>query len=143
MNVKTSRITYIFCLFSLFISIASTSKAQEVNDELKKQLKQSALNPKMNQSKQMFQPFKLETQKEQEVLRVSPTTQLPTRLDQFVDINSFAVEKANLNLQRTNSAPITTRPSGMDFDPVRAIQKYKARKRKIKVDRIVRAYSME
>lgn len=143
MNVKASRIVYIFCLFTLFISIASTSKAQEINDELKKQLKQSLLKPKMNQSEQMLQSFKLETQKEQEVLRVSPTTQLPTRLDRFVDINSFAVDKANLNLERTNSAPITTRSSGMDFDPVRAIQRYKARKRKIKVDRIVRAYSME
>ena len=137
------RIKSVFLLSALFITLASITNAQEINDELKKQLKQSLLNPKMNASKQMFQPFKLKTQKKQEVLRVSPTTQLPTRLDRFVDINSFAVEKVNLNIARTNSAPITTRSSGMDFDPVHAIQRYKARKRKIKVDRIVRAYSME
>lgn len=137
------RVKSVFLLSAQFISLASITNAQEINDELKKQLKQSLLNPKMNQSEQMLQPFKLETQKEQEVLRVSPTTRLPTRLDRFVNINSIGVEKVNLNLERTNSAPITTRPSGMDFDPVRAIQRYKARKRKIKVDRIVRDYSME
>lgn len=143
MNVKTHRITYILCLFILFISIVSTTKAQDMKDEFKKQLKESLLNSEMKHSEQTHQPFRLDAQKNQEVLKVSPTTRLPTRLDRFIHIEKIKVDKVNINTNTTNRAPITTRPSGMDFDPVRAILNHKARKRQKKVDRIVKAYSMD
>ena len=143
MKESMHRNTYILLFLLIFISTVTTTKAQKMNDELKKQLRQSLLNPKINHSEQMHQTFRIETQKDQEVLKVSPTTRLPTRLDRFIDINNYQGEKVNLNLKKTNSAPIITRPSGMDFDPVRAIQRHKARKRQKKVDRIVKAYSME
>ena len=72
MNVRTNRITYILCLFILFISIASTTKAQDMKDEFKKQLRQSLLNSDLKHSEQMHQPFTLDAQKNQEVLKVSP-----------------------------------------------------------------------
>ena len=143
MNVNMHRSKQIFFLFILFISVASITKAQDMKDEFKRQLRQSLLNSEMKHSNQMHQPFMLDAQKNHNVLKVSPTTRLPTRLDRFIRIKEIEVEKVNININTTNRAPITTRPSGMDFDPVRAIQNYKARKRQEKVDRIVKVYSMD
>ncbi len=143
MNIKRLRIKYILCLFILFISIASTTNAQDMKDEFKKQLRQSLQNSDLKHSEQMHQPYTLDAQKNQEVLKVSPTIRLPTRLDRFINMKQYEPENVNINLNTTNRAPVTTQPSGMDFDPVRAILNYKARKRKEKVDRIVRAYSMD
>lgn len=84
--------------------------------------------------------------KNQEVLKVSPTTRLPTRLDRFINIDKLSDKEININPLVTNAERykiIPAKTSGADFDPVRAIQNYKARKRKKKVDRIVKAYSMD
>lgn len=43
---------------------------------------------------------------------------------------------------RSNAGEIAN-PSGQDFDPVRAIQRYKARKWQRKVDEIIRIYGLE
>ena len=143
MKVKKHRSTYILCLSILFILIVSTTKAQDMKDEFKRQLRQTLQNSDLKHSEQIYQPYTLDAQKNQEVLKVSPTTRLPTRLDRFINMERYEPEKVNININTTNRAPVTTRPSGMDFDPVRAILNYKARKRKEKVDRIVRAYSMD
>lgn len=146
MNMKTPRITYILCLFILFVSIASYAKAQDMKDEFKKQLRKSLLNSEMKHSKQRYQPYTFEAQRNQEVLKVSPTTKLPTRLDRFINIEKLKDQEININPLVTNSKTYKTIPAktnGFDFDPVRAIQNHKARKRKKKVDRIVKAYSMD
>ncbi len=146
MNVKKRRKTYIFSLLILFISIASTTKAQDMKGEFKRQLRQSLQNSEMKHSQQMHQPYTLDAQKNQEVLKVSPTTRLPTRLDRFINIDKLSDKEININPLVTNAERykiIPAKTSGADFDPVRAIQNHKARKRKKKVDRIVKAYSMD
>ena len=168
MNVNLHRITYIFFLSVLFISLPNTTKAQELKDELKKQLKQSLLNSDMKHSEQMYQPNKINFQNDQEVLKVSPTTKLPTRLDRFRIINNLKDNEIKINLKVTNALPINVRPrgsvkyefdggkmnirsnagevvkpSGIDLDPARAFQSAKARKRKEKVDKIVKAYALD
>ncbi len=112
MNVKLHRITYIFLLSVLFISLPNTSNAQELKDELKKQLKQSLLDSDMKHySQKMYQPNKIKFQNEQEVLKVSPTTKLPTRLDRFPIINSLKDNDLNINLRVTNAESYHTRPA--------------------------------
>ena len=146
MNVKKDRSTYILCLSILFISIVSTTKAQDMRGEFKKQLRQTLQNSDLKHSEQIYQPYTLDAQKIQEVLNVSPTTILPTRLDRFINIEKMKYNEVNINPLVTNSEiykTIPARTSGADFDPVRAIQNYKARKRKEKVDRIVKAYSTD
>ena len=146
MNVKKDRSTYILCLSILFISIVSTTKAQDMRGEFKKQLRQTLQNSDLKHSEQIYQPYTLDAQKNQEVLKVSPTTRLPTRLDRFINIEKMKYNEVNINPLVTNSEiykTILARTSGADFDPVRAIQNYKARKRKEKVDRIVKAYSTD
>ena len=111
-----------------------------------KQLRQSLQNSEMKHSQQIHQPYTIEAQKNQEVLKVSPTTRLPTRLDRFINIDKMKYKEVNINPLVTNAETYKTIPaktSGADFDPVRAIQNHKARKRKKKVDRIVKAYSMD
>ena len=63
MNVKKRRKTYIFSLLILFISIASTTKAQDMKGEFKRQLRQSLQNSEMKNSQQMHQPYTLDAQK--------------------------------------------------------------------------------
>ena len=146
MNVKKRRKTYIFSLLILFISIASTTKAQDMKGEFKRQLRQSLQNSEMKHSQQIHQPYTIDAQKNQEVLKVSPTTRLPTRLDRFINIDKMKYKEVNINPLVTNAETYKTIPaktSGADFDPVRAILNHKARKRKKKVDKIVKAYSMD
>ena len=146
MNVKKDRSTYILCLSILFISIVSTTKAQDMRGEFKKQLRQTLQNSDLKHSAQLYQPYTLDAQKNQEVLNVSTTTRLPTRLDRFINIEKMKYNEVNINPLVTNSEiykTILARTSGADFDPVRAIQNYKARKRKEKVDRIVKACSTD
>ncbi len=183
---------------TLFVS---KLKAQEFNDEMKKKLRQSLLVPEMKP--QQHQPEQLSIQispiQNQEVLKVSPTTKLPTKFDRIVTLNPLPPEaKISIELNVTNlgknqlersqidyssgkynAVPdarsitqwvqytrgdyglgiyagegsadwvykvrkLTTPPySGFDVDPIRAIQRYKARKRKEKVDRIKKAYGQD
>lgn len=146
MNVNKNRVTYIFFISTLFISIASFSKAQDMNDEFKKKLRQSLLSPEMQQSHQMYQPGQRNFQQSPDILTVSPTTRLPTRLDRFINIDKLKNKEININPLVTNAETYKTIPAnsgGHDFDPVRAIQSYKARKRKEKVDKIVKAYALD
>ena len=147
MNTHLHRITYIFLLSGIFLSIASTTKAQDMNDEFKKKLRQSLLKPDMKHSQQMHQSNQTKLQQNDEVLRVSPTTRLPTRLDRFINISPLELKKININLGVTNAKTthkaIPAQTCGSDFDPVRAIQRHKARKRQEKVDKIIKVYEMD
>lgn len=147
MNTHLHRITYIFLLSGIFMSVASIAKAQEMNDEFKKQLRQSLLQPDMKHAQQMYQPNQTKFQQPDEVLRVSPTTKLPTRLDRFLDVNKLELKEIDIDLGVTNAKTrhtiIPAQTKGNDFDPVRAIQRHKARKRQQKVDKIIKVYEMD
>ena len=168
MNINKHRVTYFFLISALFISMASISKAQDMNDEFKKKLRQSLLSPEMNHSQQMHYPGQREFEQRQEVLTVSPTTKLPTRLERFRIVPRLEDKLIRIDLNVTNSTPINMRPSGSvkfefdgrrmnarsnagemvtpsgkDFDPVRAFQRHNAAKRQEKLNKIVRVYGMD
>ena len=147
MNTHLHRISYIFLLSSIFLSMASITKAQDMNDEFKKKLRQSLVKPNMKQSQQMHQPNQTKFRQSDEVLRVSPTTKLPTRLNRFIDISQLEVKEIDIDLRVTNAKTIhkiiPAQTKGSDFDPVRAIQRHKARKRQDKVDKILKVYGMD
>ncbi|MDO5523142.1 MAG: hypothetical protein Q4G48_03750 [Bacteroidia bacterium] len=167
---------------------------------MKKKLRQSLIVPDQKQMQQelLRQSIKIRPQQNDEVLKISPTTKLPTKYDRIqvlhpaeeyeihLNLNPTNVDKSQLNRAtidystgKYNAVPdarsITqwaqytrgdyglgvyadekspdwlrklskmTNParSGFDIDPVRAIQNHKARKRKVKVDRIKKAYGMD
>lgn len=147
MNTHLHRISYIFLLSSIFLSMASITKAQDMNDEFKKKLRQSLVKPNMKQSQQMHQPNQTKFRQNDEVLKVSPTTKLPTRLNRFIDISQLEVKEIDIDLRVTNAKTIhkiiPAQTKGSDFDPVRAIQRHKARKRQDKVDKILKVYGMD
>jgi len=179
---------------------ASKLNAQEFNDEMKKKLRQSLTVPE--QKPMQYQPkranIQVLPQDNQEVLKVSPATKLPTKYDKIQVLHPPEEYEVHLNLNVTNigtrqlnrakidysngkfnAVPdarsitqwvqytrgdhglgiyagegsadwvykvrkLTTPPySGFDADPVRAIQNYKVRRRKEKVDRIKKAYGQE
>ena len=147
MNTHLHRISYIFLLSSIFLSMASITKAQDMNDEFKKKLRQSLVKPNMKQSQQMHQPNQTKFRQNDEVLKVSPTTKLPTRLNRFIYISQLEVKEIDIDLRVTNAKTIhkiiPAQTKGSDFDPVRAIQRHKARKRQDKVDKILKVYGMD
>ena len=168
MNVNKQRVTYIFIISALSISISTITKAQDMKDEFKKKLKQSLLGPEMNHSQQIYQPAQRNFQQSSDILTVSPTTKLPTRLDRFRIVPKLEDKLIRINLNVTNSTPINMRPngsvsfefdgrrmnarsnagemvkpSGMDLDPVRAFQGYNAAKRQEKVNKIIKVYGMD
>lgn len=149
------------------LGLASEAEAQEFNEEMKRKLRESLITPELNPSKQKIAPVELQPlQKQDEVLKVSPTTKLPTRFDRFELLQPISPEKqVHINLNVTNALPLNVRspgsvtpvfdgkqihirsnagevvkPSGRDLDPVRAIQRHKARKRQEKVNKIIKAY---
>lgn len=148
--------------------MASITKAQDMNNEFKKKLRESLISPEMQQSQQRLYPGQREFEQRQEVLTVSPTTKLPTRLDRFRIARRLEDKEIRIDLNVTNSTPLNmrpigsvmfefdgrrmnarsnagemVRPSGMDLDPVRAFQRHNAAKRQEIVNRIVRVYEMD
>ncbi|MDO5664254.1 MAG: hypothetical protein Q4G63_03225 [Bacteroidia bacterium] len=133
---------------------------------MKKKLRQSLIVPEQKPMQhKLQQPIQILPQQNQEILKVSPTTKLPTKFDRMQILHPPEKYEIHINFNVTNSMPINQRPagsvkyefdgkqmqirsnageivkpSGKDLDPVRAIQNYKARKRKKKVDRIKKAY---
>lgn len=73
-------------LFFLCIAGSAVSKiwAQEFNDEMKKKLRQSLIVPEQKPLQYQPSPIKIRPQQNQEVLKVSPTTKLPTVYDRAV-----------------------------------------------------------
>lgn len=148
--------------------MASITKAQDMSDEFKKKLRESLISPEMQHSQQIQYPGQREFEQKQEVLTVSPTTKLPTRLDRFRIVRRLEDKEIRINLNVTNSTPLNmrpigsvefefdgrrmnarsnagemVRPSGIDLDPVRAFQRHNAAKRQAIVNKIVKAYEMD
>lgn len=166
---------------------------------MKKKLRESLIMPE--QKPLHHEPQKsiqLRPNQNKEVLKVSPTTKLPTKFDRIQVLYEYKDYKVELNLSYTNTSnnqlergkidysdgkyhPVPdarsivqwtqyargdyglgvyvgddaadwlkkvrkyTTPSygGFDIDPVRAIQRHKARKRQEKVNRILKAYEQD
>lgn len=154
MNINLHRNTYNLYLSIIFISMGSITMTQEMKDEFKRKLRESLFNSEMQPWQQMHQNFQRRFHQRDEILRVSPTLNLPTKLDRILKIGKVKVEEIQIDLNVTKVQPMNIRPygsvkyefdgkqmhirsnagevvnpTGQDFDPVRAIQRHKARKR--------------
>ncbi len=100
-----------FMLFSfLFISWTSEINGQEIRDILKEQLRKSLITPETPMQHQQHQ---IEHQRHQEdVLKVSPFTKLPTKGDRIKLFKPLEDYQIHINLNVTNSAPINQLPRG-------------------------------
>lgn len=83
---------------------ASKLNAQEFNDEMKKKLRQSLIVPE--QKPMQYQPkranIQVLPQDNQEVLKVSPATKLPTKYDKIQVLHPPEEYEVHLNLNVTN-----------------------------------------
>lgn len=101
-----------FCVFfGLFIT---ELKAQDFNDEMKKRLRQSIIMPEKLPEHQPLQrtPQLLPEQDNNNVLKVSPFTKLPTRGDRIKILHPPDEYKIHISTTVTNSAPINQLPRG-------------------------------
>ncbi|NLY25177.1 MAG: hypothetical protein GX042_09275 [Bacteroidales bacterium] len=152
--------------FFLIIALFTTEvQAQDFNDELKKNLRRSLITPEKRPSeRQPHQSQQILPESDRGVLKVSPTTRLPTRGDRIQILYPPEKYLIHINLQTTNSTPINQRPtgsvrywlngnklqiestagqlvfpSGMDMDPIRA----RNRRRHERTVKLMKAYSGE
>lgn len=149
-------------------SLPSLINAQGINDELKRSLRESLVIPeKIAQPLLQQQNTELHELKQDpgEVLKVSPFTRLPTKYDRLMPPYQPEKLEVKMHIIPTNAPPINVRPagstkfmhesgkmwvqptggevvnpSGMDFDPVRAIRNYRLEKRRKKLKQILDAY---
>lgn len=196
---QETKISILFFVCIVTATFVSELQAQEFNDEMKKKLRQSLIVPEQNPLEYKNpQTPQIHPLQNPEVLKVSPTTKLPTKFDRIQILHPPEKYEIHLNLNVTNAgesqldratidystgkfnavpdarsitqwvqytrgdyglgvyvgegsadwvykvSKFTTPPySGFDADPVRAIKSHKARKRKVKVDRIKKAYGMD
>ncbi|WP_298646785.1 hypothetical protein [uncultured Proteiniphilum sp.] len=155
--------SYFIPLCVIFGLIVIESNAQDLNDEMKKRLRQSLITPEKQSG---YQPLQHAPQilpgQDREVLKVSPTTRLPTKSDQIQVLHPPEKYKIHIETRVTNSIPINQRPagsvkyefvgknmmiiptagqrvvpSGHDFDPIRT----RNRQRHERTDRLVKAYN--
>ncbi len=147
----------------LIIALFTTeANAQDFNDELKKNLRRSLLTPEKRPAQRQPHQFpQILPEADREVLKVSPTTRLPTRGDRIQILYPPEKYLIHINLQPTNSTPINQRPagsvrywlngnklqiestagqlvfpSGMDMDPIRA----RDRRRQERTEKLMKAY---
>lgn len=104
----------IFVPLCLFIGLfVAKVNAQDFNDEMKKSLRRSLITPE-NRAKHypQQQANQILPKTNLDVLKVSPTTRLPTRSDRIQVLYPPEKYKIHLNLQPTNSTPINQLPAG-------------------------------
>ncbi len=155
-------------LIFFIITLPSVLNAQEMNDELKKRMRESLLAPDMPSLKdqQQHNPLQLDLERNpNEVLKVSPFTRLPTKYDRIRISPKTEELKVQMHIIPSNAPPINTRPtgsteyvhefgkmsvrsnagelvvpSGNDFDLIRARKARKTEKHRKKLKRILDAY---
>lgn len=103
------QIRHILLTTLIIITYTSIAKAQSINDEFKMKLRESLIAPPEKPPALNSKVPKIELQQEKAVLKVSPTTKLPTKFDRII-INPMPEIKLNLNV--TNSTPFNVRPTG-------------------------------
>src|SRR5690554_2462856 len=156
-------------LFAFLVtSLPSFVSAQELNDELKKRMRESLMTPDMPplQPLQSHQPVPWDIdRKPDEILKVSPITRLPTKYDRIRLPPRPEELKIKMHIIPTNSPPINMRPigsveyvhdagkmyirstagklvvpSGGDLDPVRAYKHRRTEKQRKRLLRMLDAY---
>jgi hypothetical protein len=192
---------YFFIAVTAFVIFSEETDAQQTNEDFKYRLKESIKNSGLNSGpKLQYQNPQQSQNQNSGVLKVSPTTKLPTRYDNVISnwpvtpeeiakTEKEIAEKAripgssqpdraainysdgkihpvpdarsisqftqhtrddyDLGLYADDDSPewmrslrnyITPRYRNIDLDPVRNIQRYKAKKHKEQVDKIKQAY---
>lgn len=152
--------------FYILIAMLTTeANAQDFNTELKNNLRRSLITPEKGSSqRQPRQSPQILPEADREVLKVSPTTKLPTRGDRIQILYPPEKYLIHINLQPTNAPPINQRPvgstrywlngnkleiestggervvpSGIDMDPIRA----RNRRKQARTDKLMKAYRGE
>lgn len=102
--------------FIFFITtLSSVLNAQEMNNELKKRLRESLLTPEMPPTQRLRQqdPFQVGVYKNpDEVLKASPFTRLHTKYDRIRLPPKIEEFKVQMRIIPTNAPPINMRPPG-------------------------------
>jgi hypothetical protein len=106
-----------FFLTAILASAVSKLNAQEFNEELGRQLIRQAIQPEIRHPQQL-QPIQNQPKQQQqpEILRISPTTRLPSKYDRIQTLHQPQEWQPNVSLHITNAPPINMRPPGsVDF----------------------------
>ena len=106
---------YFFLIsFCVFFGLSITElNAQDFNDEMKKRLRQSIIMPEKLPERQPLQHTpQLLSKEDNNVLKVSPFTKLPTRGDRIKILHPPEEYKINISMTVTNSTPINQLPRG-------------------------------
>jgi hypothetical protein len=108
-----------FLLMALFASVALKLNAQDFNEEFRRRLRQEMIQPEIRPLPQQQQPTfnrPLPQQpQQQEVLRVSPTTTLPTKYDRVQTVHQPEQFRVNINLNYTNEDRSQVARSRIDY----------------------------
>lgn len=102
-------IRHILLTILILIVYTSISKAQSLNDEFKLKLRESLTAPPELPPGLGSHVPKIEIEPEKKILKVSPTTKLPSKFDKIITIPRPEIK---LNLKTTNSSPYNVRPRG-------------------------------
>lgn len=89
----------------------SATEAQSINDEFKMKLRESLTAPPEMPKQLNTKEPKIELQGEKDVLRVSPTTKLPTKFDRMLIMPMMELD-IKIEMKVTNAPPINVRPAG-------------------------------
>ncbi|MDR0334111.1 MAG: hypothetical protein LBI15_11715 [Dysgonamonadaceae bacterium] len=103
----------------LLVFAASKLNAQDFNEEFRRRLRQEMIQPEIRPLPQQQQPtFNRplpQQQPQQEMLRVSPTTVLPTKYDRIQTLYQPEQFRVNLNLNYTNEDRSAVARSRIDY----------------------------
>lgn len=95
----------------LFISCSFVVNAQDMKEAFRERIREMNVSTNMLQSQQ--QPSQMEQNtKNDEVLKVSPTTKLPTKGDRLKMLNPPSKYKVNMSATVTNAPPVNRYPVG-------------------------------
>jgi hypothetical protein len=112
-------ITNSLFLAIILICIASKLNAQDFNEEFRRRLRQEMIQPEIRPLPQQQQPaFNRPLpyqQPQQEVLKVSPTTVLPTKYNRIQTLHQPEQFRVNLNLNYTNEDRSAVARSRIDY----------------------------
>ena len=87
-NEQMKNASCLIPLCILFGLIVTELHAQDLNDEMKKRLRQSLITPEKQSGQQQYQHSpQILPEQDREILKVSPTTRLPTRGDKIQLLN--------------------------------------------------------
>ena len=120
--MENPAIPYLFFVTTVFLVAADNIHAQSIDDEFKRQLKQSLITDgPMGKPELKKDPFKIR-QDRKEVLKVSPTPKLPTQYDRVELLEPESPEeKIHLNLEYTNPKTDQLSRSAYDYSTGKVI----------------------